>query len=267
MAKADKEAKEALLRELLLKDKDLSMKEANVIIRENFDTGIAPPAYAKVKKSLSEDENSDEQGAKEPETKKSDKPKAEKAKAPKKAKKKKTSPDSEDEKAPSIDEFFASAPEKGRKKEQPVETNQAGSLLLGEKDNLDDEAQKNKERALKVKKAFGSSLDEATEPESAQKKEVEPEPEPEPPPVMLPVNVKVKIAKASEVHIAGSFNKWKKDEYEMKKVGIREWVFDKELPEGKHNFKFVVDQNKWHIDFDRDRVIDETGVSHTIEVV
>jgi hypothetical protein len=56
MSEDTKAAKEQRCRELLTANPDLSMKEANVSIREEFGTGVAPTTFSKIKKELKGDE-------------------------------------------------------------------------------------------------------------------------------------------------------------------------------------------------------------------
>jgi hypothetical protein len=47
---------------------------------------------------------------------------------------------------------------------------------------------------------------------------------------------------AKTVYLAGTFNNWSSNGYQMKREGD-EWVFTVHLSEGKHQYKFVVDNN------------------------
>ena len=49
-----KNNKENLLRQLLSAQPELGMKEANALIRAQFDTGVSPPVFSKIKKELEE---------------------------------------------------------------------------------------------------------------------------------------------------------------------------------------------------------------------
>jgi 1,4-alpha-glucan branching enzyme len=51
---------------------------------------------------------------------------------------------------------------------------------------------------------------------------------------------------AKKVYLAGDFNGWSPEAYEMKRVGD-EWTFQLHLPPGKTRYKFVVD-GKWILD-------------------
>jgi len=56
------------------------------------------------------------------------------------------------------------------------------------------------------------------------------------------------FANAKNVYLAGDFNNWSPDGFEMTKVGD-EWVINQHLAPGKHVYKFVVD-GKWIVDPD-----------------
>lgn len=81
--------KEALLVSLLKKDRDLSMKDANVVIREKFGVGVAPPLFSKIKRELLDNEETKkkETSAKTIKAKKTTKKTQENKKEVKKAKK------------------------------------------------------------------------------------------------------------------------------------------------------------------------------------
>ena len=97
------------------------------------------------------------------------------------------------------------------------------------------------------------------EPEVEEKKEQEPLP-------THPIKLEVTIPHAETVHLAGSFNKWKVEDYPLKKSEGNLWVFDHELPEGEHFYKFVVNKKVWHIDQKREYFVDPTGISHKLLV-
>lgn len=80
MSDETKLAKEQRCRELLEANPDLSMKEANVTIREEFGAGVAPTTFSKIKKELNGEAPSTEEPKKEDDSK----PKAKKAKVAKK---------------------------------------------------------------------------------------------------------------------------------------------------------------------------------------
>ncbi len=52
---------------------------------------------------------------------------------------------------------------------------------------------------------------------------------------------------ASSVYLAGSFTEWRSDKLEMTKKGDR-WEVTVELPEGRHEYKFVEDGRTWRQD-------------------
>jgi len=99
-----------------------------------------------------------------------------------------------------------------------------------------------------------------------ENQEPEVEEEPEIPVEKYPFNIRIRIPEASTVFIAGTFNKWKKDEYRLEKEEGDWWVYDDKLPEGNHNYKFVVNNREWYVDFDSEIVTDDTGVSNTLVV-
>lgn len=102
--------------------------------------------------------------------------------------------------------------------------------------------------------------------ETVQEKVEEVEEEPEIPVEKYPFKIKIQIPNASTVYIAGSFNKWNKDEYRLEKSQDNWWVFDDELPEGEHFYKFVVNNREWFIDFDSETFTDPSGVSNKLLV-
>lgn len=55
-----------------------------------------------------------------------------------------------------------------------------------------------------------------------------------------------KYLDASSVSVAGDFNNWSENAFEMKKVGSV-WILDVHLSSGKHKYKFLVD-GKWILD-------------------
>jgi hypothetical protein len=55
-----------------------------------------------------------------------------------------------------------------------------------------------------------------------------------------------KYPDASSVSVAGDFNNWSENAFEMKKVG-GVWILDVHLSSGKHKYKFLVD-GKWILD-------------------
>ncbi|CAL2094623.1 hypothetical protein [Tenacibaculum sp. 190524A05c] len=68
---------------------------------------------------------------------------------------------------------------------------------------------------------------------------------------LIDINTKVRFfldgfKKAEKVILAGSFNNWSEDSYEMQKVEDG-WVFSTRLPYGKYHYKFIVD-GEWKTD-------------------
>ncbi|CAM1344535.1 glycogen-binding domain-containing protein [Tenacibaculum amylolyticum] len=51
---------------------------------------------------------------------------------------------------------------------------------------------------------------------------------------------------AEKVILAGSFNNWSEDSFQMKRVD-NGWTYTMKLPSGKHHYKFIVD-GKWKVD-------------------
>ena len=211
MAKDEKlkQAKETLCKELLQANPELSMKEVNVQIKEEFDSGVSSVVFSRIKKSLNNNTETDTS---------SPKPVEEKT-------------------APKTEAKSQSKEEKDETKSQPEE-------------------EKEIEVQLEVKEQSESKAEEV----------VEEEPEPEIPVEKYPFKIKVKIPEASTVFIAGSFNKWKKDEYRLEREEGDWWVYDDKLPEGEHNYKFVVNSREWFVDLDKEIVTDTTGVSNTLVV-
>lgn len=213
-----------LLRSLLKENPELSMKEANVTIREQFGTGVAPPQYSKIKKEF---EGGEPQQVKA----------AVKKTKPKKDTVKESSEESSSESENDLESFFdGSAAKEVQAQETPAEES-------------------------------GESENEGLLPES---EEVDAEPEEEEedltPVPTFPVTLEVHIPEAETVHLAGSFNKWKTEQYPLQKKGPQTWVFNDELPEGEHFYKFIVDSKLWHLDMDKEYFVDSTGISHKITV-
>ena len=98
--------------------------------------------------------------------------------------------------------------------------------------------------------------------EVLQTREEEPELDPNLP--KFPVHLEIKVPEATEVHLSGSFNRWRIGEYPLRKTGYQTWVFEGELPQGDYQYKFVLDKKIWFLDMNRERVLDKTGVSHTL---
>lgn len=234
MAKNDKIKleKEALCLKLLKANPSASMKEVNEEVRKDFDSGVAAVVFSRLKKELSTDSVAIESDKKVA-TKAKPKPKA-KPKSKKKA-----------------EEISVKLEETPSDKAENIEVKNAS---IKEDVSLD-KPEKNKNAALEV---------ETKEPEPEKEPEIEEEPEI--PVEKYPFNIKIQIPNASTVFIAGSFNKWKKDEYRLEKEEGDWWVYDDKLPEGSHNYKFIVNSREWYVDFDSEIVTDDTGVSNTLVV-
>ena len=54
---------------------------------------------------------------------------------------------------------------------------------------------------------------------------------------------------ANRIVLAGSFNDWNENEYEMQKLSNGHWSYRLPLPAGKHAYKFIID-GKWILDPD-----------------
>jgi hypothetical protein len=280
-----KQKKEELLTKLLKENPQLSMKEANVSIREAFDTGVAPPVFSRIKKSLFSGE-----GAETP------KPKEDKkAKAPKKTRAKKAAEPREENKteAAEMDLFDGSEAQKAKEEEaSKAEQELKPEPLLSEdsapiKKKRPKKAAKNEDRDLdaKAKSASLEENDSKTEPdqkdstgkpdrENGEKAKRDQAPQPKEPDFPAidpntpkhPVKLVVHAPKADQVNLAGSFNQWKIDEYSLEKGDHGLWHFSGDLPEGEYEYKYVVDQKTWFLDMNATRVTDKTGVSHKITI-
>jgi hypothetical protein len=265
-----KQRKEELLIKLLKENPQLSMKEANVSIREAFDTGVAPPAFSRIKKSLFAGQADTAAEAPVVKEKAKAKPKAEK-KTPAKSKAKKVPKTTSEE---SIDLFDGSEAKKASADEEKRTAKEAEvKPLLGDDTEEKPKKPKAKKKAKEDKEATDSKgSEEKTEDSENNKtteaKKVVKEEEPEIDPNLPKHTVKlaVNIPKASEVHLAGSFNRWKTSELALVKQDDSQWTFEGELPEGTYEYKFVVDQKVWFLDMDLARVTDKTGISHRIVI-
>lgn len=219
---AKSEDKLELLRSLLKENPNLGMKEANVTIREQFGTGVAPPQYSKIKKEL--------EGSQLEEKKVE-------AKAPKEIPEQKNDIQEESNELESF--FDGSAAKKVQTEALPenkIETNNSGEKLLPSQDEPPEEV-------------------------------VEEEEEDTTPVPTFPVSLEVEIPEAETVHLAGSFNKWKIEQYPLEKSDSKTWVFSDELPEGEHFYKFVINKKLWHLDVNKEYFVDPTGISHKITVL
>lgn len=193
--------KEQALASLLRERPDISMREANVILKERFGSGVWGAVFAKVRRSL-------------------------------------TQADSED-----------AGPDKTEKPETR-ESTPAAPLAPEPVAQVERRTQEEEPRKQPVTYSVPRQEQQPVKPKGPTH----------------PVRVEVKIPEAETVHLAGTFNAWNIREFPLKPEGRGVWVFDGELPEGEHTFKFVVDGNRWHLDFDRERKTDSTGVSHPIRV-
>jgi hypothetical protein len=274
-----KQKKEELLTKLLKENPQLSMKEANVSIREAFDTGMAPPAFSRIKKELFAGQalaaEAPAPKAEAPTPKIKGKPKAEKKPAakPKAKKVPKEVAEKKEVVEEEVDLFDGSEAKKASDKEDKLKKKEAKTKsLLG-----DAEEKPKKTRPKKSAKvaddtpedAKTESSEEASNentPVEAKKVVKEEEPEIDPNLPKHVVKLAVSIPKASEVHLAGSFNRWRTSEFALIKNDDSQWTFEGELPEGTYEYKFVVDQKVWFLDMEASRVIDKTGVSHRIEI-
>lgn len=222
---ATSEEKLDLLRKLLKENPDLGMKEANLTIREQFGTGVAPPQYSKVKKEL-EGSSAEEEPVKVKVTKST----------------KKSIEASASSENIDLESFFDGSAAQKVQEVSPSEQETIESTLLQEETTVEKDVE----------------IEEIEETE-----EVEEDLTPVP---TFPVSLEVTIPDAESVHLAGSFNKWKTEQYPMQKNGDQNWVFNDELPEGEHFYKFVVDNKLWHLDMNKEYFIDPTGISHKITV-
>lgn len=220
-----------LLRSLLKENPELGMKEANVTIREQFGTGVAPPQYSKIKKEL--EANGSEAKV---ETEVKEKPK--KVKVAKEVKVKEEPAEVVKEDSPELESFFD-----GKAAEEVKATEEA--------------------KVAEVKDPEPLIADEKVEEEVVA--EAEPEEE-VPPPPSYPIKLEVVIENADSVHLSGSFNKWNIEQFPLTKGEDSKWVFDSELPEGEHFYKFVINKKLWHIDLDQEHFVDPTGISHKLTV-
>ena len=63
----------------------------------------------------------------------------------------------------------------------------------------------------------------------------------------------LEMPEAKEVHLVGEFNDWKSGIHPMKNNGNGVWAKAIMLPEGKYEYKFLVD-NQWMADPQNERV-------------
>jgi len=52
---------------------------------------------------------------------------------------------------------------------------------------------------------------------------------------------KIEVADAKEVYLLGDFNRWNPKKHPMKREGQNKWVASVSLPEGRFQYKFLVD--------------------------
>jgi hypothetical protein len=255
-----KQQKETLLRQLLKDKPDIGMKEANAVIRDQFDTGVSPPVFSKVRRAMLEESTQTLKATAQPEEESNQSTK----KSPTKSKK-----------------------EKPTKKTNKVEASEQNDTVVGRDDESKGPEAKPKEPSKsKAKANKPKSKQEEEQPaddtrgekdkrqKQAENKQAEPEPkEPEPeidpnlPRFPVKIEVDIDLSQSfSEVHLCGGFNLWKTDELAMVKNEHKNWVFEGELPQGEYTYKFVIDRKLWYLDFSRRRVTDKTGVSHPITI-
>ena len=255
-----KQQKETLLRQLLKDKPDIGMKEANAVIRDQFDTGVSPPVFSKVRRAMLEESTKNLQTATKPKEESDQSLKkptqAKKEKPPKKTAKVEVT--TQDEAADDSDENVNDTDTKdlSTKTKEPIKS----KAKLNKK-------KPNQEEQLAADTTGGKDKKQS-QPEN---KQPEPEPEPEIDPNLPRFAVKIEVDvdlphTFSEVHLCGGFNLWKVDELAMVKNEHNNWVFEGELPQGEYTYKFVVDRKLWYIDFSRKRVTDKTGVSHPITI-
>jgi hypothetical protein len=153
------------------------------------------------------------------------------------------------------------------KEKKPVKKSAKKTKEVEVKLEEESTASEQSEKAEKTEET--EETEKAEETEETEKAEAEQEvveEEPEIPVEKYPFKIRIEIPGASTVFIAGSFNKWKKDEYRLEREEGDWWVYDDKLPEGEHNYKFVVNSREWFVDFDKEIVVDNTGVSNTLVV-
>ncbi|MBF0245212.1 MAG: hypothetical protein HQL31_08045 [Planctomycetes bacterium] len=227
---SEKENKEAALRDLLRNHPGISIKDCNVILRKDFPTGSSGPAYARIKQEVAEEVASESTEAVLPE-------KAE---------------------AQCVDVEVSTGLEEAISEEQtPVREEPVLESEVAE----GEVELRAEEPFLESEVADGEVELRVEEPEPQI-----PEPEPEETRNFYPVDIRVRIPHAETVHLTGDFNRWKLNECEMQRGENFHWVYQQQLPEGEHHFKFLVNGREWFIDFGRVRVMDKTGVSHPLVV-
>jgi hypothetical protein len=286
-----KQKKEDLLRKLLISQPEMGMKEANALIRDKFDTGVSPPIFSKIKKEC---EDGSVATAAKPEAEIASKKKSSKTEIPevkaektakaekvtKALKAKKTAPVIEVSKTvpPSIESFLGADSSSEDKNdiasmsdifdgqeaqkarhvvpEAPSQENQP--LISASEEEQNGDSDNNAENDS------DNDDDQNNEAGHVQLKEEEPEIDPNLP--KFRVQLEIKVPEAQEVHLSGSFNRWRVGEHPLTKISDQVWRFDGELPQGEYQYKFVLDKKIWFLDMNRERVIDKTGVSHSISI-
>lgn len=225
----DQDNREELLCNLLKQNADISMKEANAVLFEQCGKRLAPKDFSRIRKAFLQ---SEEAATPEVEVKKE--------KAP--SKRKKTEKKSAKE-SPAVEPV----------QPEPETPNQQSSESPDNNSNDSEDHQENNSSPAPIWKAPGTDIpeDEDSPVESRPRH---------------PVHLKVYVKGAESVHLAGSFNRWNLPGLELQKTGDLVWEFDGELPEGTHNYKYLVDERIWHLNFEEARFIDETGVSHRLTV-
>ena len=223
--------KEQFLLDLLEKNPEMTMKEANVIIRDKYDTGVSPPVYSKVKKILT---GASEKKSDVPETKII--PVAELSVSPETESNGHVPEDNINIPDAVADDFFSVPQASSPLPAHEVEAQ--NDLSAGDDHDFSTDA--TDEEQLPMEAAI--------------------------PKRHCPVAFKTRIKSAQSVYLAGSFNAWKKDQYPMRKGENNWWFFEGELPEGEHHYKYVIDQLSWHLDFTQPFVTDDTGVSHKVTI-
>ncbi len=271
-----KQQKETLLRQLLKDKPDIGMKEANAVIRDQFDTGVSPPVFSKVRRAMLEESTQTLKAAAKPEKEESNQSI-------------KAAANPEEESNQSIKSQTKPKKEKPTKKTSKVEASDQNDTIVERDDETKDADAKPKEpskskvktKANKQKSnqdeeqpagdARGEKDKRKKQPENKQAEPEPKEPEPEIDPNLprFPVKIEVDVDLSqpfSEVHLCGGFNLWKVDELAMVKNEHKNWVFEGELPQGEYTYKFVIDRKLWYLDLSRRRVTDKTGVSHPITI-
>lgn len=258
-----KQQKETLLRQLLRDKPDIGMKEANSVIRDQFDTGVSPPVFSKVRRAMLEESAQQLKTATKPEQE----PKSIRDSGTPSKQEKSLNQPAEVEaathnEAVEVTEEETNAADGKDVSTKPNQPHRTKVKLSKKKPKQEDQLAA--ETAGKDDKKLNQA--DSKQPEALPKdKEPEPEIDPNLPRFTVKIEVDVDLPQPfSEVHLCGGFNLWKVDELAMVKNENNHWVFEGELPQGEYTYKFVVDRKLWYLDFSRKRVTDKTGVSHSI---